>query len=89
MTHYPQEELTSLWGRMTPYLALVESAQTDTIEPIGRMITDTAEKQAFALHVTDAKAADDTSETPTGHSATYTRQKLDGEAWGPWVRELY
>ncbi|MGA7779529.1 MAG: hypothetical protein WCA85_17710 [Paraburkholderia sp.] len=101
MTHYLQEELTSFWGRLTPYLALLESPQRGTpepashpapvlaLDPIGRVTVDTDERQAFALHTTDVKPQDDTSDIPTGHSATYTRVRADGAAWGPWSREAY
>jgi len=89
MTHYLQEELTSFWGRLTPYFALLESAQSGAPQPIGRVTIDTDERQAFALHTTDVKPHGDTSDTPTGHSATYTRLKADGAAWGPWLGEAY
>jgi hypothetical protein len=101
MTHYLQEELTSFWGRLTPYLALLESTPRSTPEaaphpeadialgPIGRVTVDTDERQTFALHITDVKPQGDTSDIPTGHSATYTRVKADGAAWGPWSREVY
>lgn len=93
MTHYLQEELTSFWGRLTPYLALLESTQGGTpeaaLDPIGRVTIDTNDRQAFALHTTDVKAHDDTSETPTGQSATYTRERAAGAPWGPWQREAY
>jgi hypothetical protein len=89
MKHYLQEELTSFWGRLTPYFALLESAQGGVLEPIGRVTVDTDERQAFALHTTDAKQQGDTSELPTGQSATYTRLKGDGAVWGPWFREAY
>ncbi|WP_144161997.1 hypothetical protein [Paraburkholderia sp. BCC1885] len=89
MKHYLQEELTSFWGRLTPYLALLESAQSDALEPIGRVTVNTDERQAFALHTTDVKLLGDTSDIPTGQSATYTRVKADGAAWGPWQREAY
>jgi len=89
MTHYLQEELTSFWGRLTPYLALLQSTQSGAVEPIGRVTIDTDDRQAFALHVTNAKPSDDTSRPPTGHSATYTRVKADGTNWGPWLREAY
>jgi hypothetical protein len=100
MTHYLQEELTSFWGRLTPYLALLEASQpgaadhasipaAPALTPIGRVTIDTDERQAFALHTTDVKPQDDTSDIPTGHSATYTRLKADGAAWGPWLREAY
>ena len=89
MKHYVQEELTSFWGRLTPYLALLESAQSDSPEPIGRVTVDTDERQAFALHTTDVKPQGDTSEVPTGQSATYTRLKAEGAARGPWLREAY
>jgi hypothetical protein len=93
MTHYLQEELTSFWGRLTPYLALLESTQggapQTAPDPIGRVTIDTDECQAFALHTTDAKADDDSSEAPTGHSATYTRERAAGAAWGPWQRQAY
>ena len=89
MKHYLQEELTSFWGRLTPYLALLESAQSEALEPIGRVTVDTDERQAFALHTTDVKPHGDTSDVPTGQSATYTRLKADGAGWGPWLREAY
>lgn len=89
MTHYLQEELSSFWGRLTPYLALLESTQDGATGPIGRVTIDMEDRQAFALHITDVKSADDTSEIPTGHSATYTRVKTDGAAWGPWLKEVY
>jgi hypothetical protein len=89
MKHYLQEELTSFWGRLTPYLALLESVQSGALEPIGRVTVDTDDRQAFALHTTDVKPHGDTSDTPTGQSATYTRLKADGAAWGPWLREAY
>jgi hypothetical protein len=89
MTHYLQEELTSFWGRLTPYLALLASKQDSEAEPIGRVTIDTDDRQAFALHVTDVRLSDDTSLIPTGHSAIYTRLKVQGASWGPWVREAY
>jgi hypothetical protein len=101
MTHYLQEELTSFWGRLTPYFALLESTPRATVDPtlqpapgvaldpIGRVTVDTDERQTFALHTTDVKPQGDASDAPTGHSATYTRLKADGAAWGPWLREAY
>jgi hypothetical protein len=101
MKHYLQEELTSFWGRLTPYFALLESAPRGNVgsgqdgapdlglDPIGRVTVDTDERQAFALHTTDVKPYDDMSDAPTGQSATYTRLKADGAAWGPWAREAY
>jgi hypothetical protein len=89
MTHYLQEELTSFWGRLTPYLALLQSTQSGAAEPIGRVTIDTDDRQAFALHVTEVTPSDDTSQLPTGHSATYTRVKAAGADWGPWLREAY
>jgi hypothetical protein len=89
MTRYMQEELTDFWGRLTPYLALLESKQDGAKGPIGRVTIDTHDHQAFALHTTDPTHTDDTSHTPTGQSATYTRLRTDGAAWGPWHREAY
>jgi hypothetical protein len=89
MTRYLQEELTTFWGRLTPYLALLESAQGDMRGPIGRVTIDTRDRQAFALHTTDTKRSDDASQIPTGQSATYTRLKTDDTDWGPWQREAY
>jgi hypothetical protein len=89
MTHYLQEELTSFWGRLTPYLALLAATQHGEPEPIGRVTIDADDRQAFVLHVTDARPSDDASQIPTGHSATYTRLKADNAAWGPWLREAY
>ncbi len=93
MTRYVQEELTDFWGRLTPYLALLESSQEGDAEPvkgpIGRVTVDTHDRQAFALHTTDAVQADDASDTPTGQSATYTRTKSMGGEWGPWQHETY
>lgn len=91
MTHYLQEELTSFWGRLTPYLAILESKtpQEGATDPIGRIVVDSDERQAFALHTTDQKPQGDVSDTPTGQSATYTRHKAAGADWGPWVREAY
>ncbi|WP_228935691.1 hypothetical protein [Paraburkholderia saeva] len=53
------------------------------------MTIDTDDHQAFALHTTDVKPEGDTSEDPTGHSATYTRFKVAGAEWGPWQRETW
>lgn len=95
MTHYMQEELTSFWGRLTPYLALLASTRHGETEPIGRVTVDAADRQSFVLHVTDPKPADEASGEPaglpTGHSALYTRQKADhaDAAWGPWTKEAY
>ncbi len=89
MTHYLQEELTSFWGRLDSCLAILESAQSGATDPIGRITIDADDRQAFALHTTDAKPHDDTSEHPTGQSATYTRHRVDGADWGPWQREAY
>ena len=91
MTHYLQDELTSFWSRLTPYLAILESKlpQVDAPDPVGRITVDTEEHQAFALHTTDKKPHGDTSDTPTGHSATYTRFKTADADWGPWQREEY
>ncbi|SAL74960.1 hypothetical protein AWB67_04680 [Caballeronia terrestris] len=89
MTRYLQEELTTFWGRLTPYLALLESAKGSATGPIGRVTIDTPDQQAFALHTTDTKPSDDTSQAPTGQSATYTRLRVDGSDWGPWQREAY
>ncbi|RFU45114.1 hypothetical protein [Paraburkholderia sp. DHOC27] len=102
MTHYLQEELNAFWGRLTPYLTLLESTPAEAsqdkagqepgaaLDPIGRVTVDTEERQAFALHTTDVKPRGDTSDTPTGHSATYTRFKASADAaWGPWHREAY
>ncbi|WP_244218015.1 hypothetical protein [Paraburkholderia caffeinilytica] len=76
---------------MTPYLAILESKspQEGAPDPVGRITVDTAEHQAFALHITDKKPCGDTSDTPTGHSATYTRFKTADADWGPWQREEY
>jgi hypothetical protein len=89
MSHYLQEELTSFWGRLTPCLTLLESKQIGAVGPIGRVTVDTDDRQAFALHVTDVKPSGDTSQIPTGHSATYTRVKSEGAAWGLWLKEAY
>ncbi|MFP3569480.1 hypothetical protein [Paraburkholderia sp. SIMBA_030] len=91
MTHYLQEELTSFWSRLTPYLAILESKspQEGALDPIGRITVDTEDHQAFALHTTDQKPLGDTSDTPTGKSATFTRFKTANAAWGPWQREAY
>jgi hypothetical protein len=89
MTDYRQEELTSFWGRLTPYLAILESKHEGGAEPIGRVTIDTDDQQAFALHTTDLKALDDTSDTPTGQSATYSRFKVEGAGWGPWLGKAY
>jgi hypothetical protein len=77
LTHYLQEELTSFWSRLTPYLAILESKSPQE------------DHQAFALHTTDKKPHGDTSDTPTGQSATYTRFKTADADWGPWQREEY
>ncbi|WP_144112906.1 hypothetical protein [Paraburkholderia sp. BCC1886] len=91
MKHYLQEELTSFWSRLTPYLAILESksSQEGTLDPVGRITVDTEERQAFALHTTDPKPLGDLSETPTGQSATYMRFKSADSSWGPWEREAY
>ncbi|NKJ45697.1 hypothetical protein CIC12_02855 [Burkholderia sp. SG-MS1] len=91
MTHYLQEELTSFWSRLTPYLAILESnsPQEGALDPVGRITVDTEDRQAFALHITDQKPHGDTSDIPTGHSATYMRFKSSGADWGPWQREEY
>ncbi|MFM0035304.1 hypothetical protein PQQ53_23780 [Paraburkholderia strydomiana] len=91
MTHYLQEELTSFWSRLTPYLAILESKspQEGALDPVGRITVDTEDRQAFALHITDQKPHGDTSDIPTGHSATYMRIKSSGADWGPWQREEY
>jgi hypothetical protein len=91
LTHYLQDELTSFWSRLTPYLAILESKlpQVDAPDPVGRITVDTDDHQAFALHTTDKKPHGDTSETPTGQSATYTRFKTADADWGPWQREAY
>ncbi|RKT20572.1 hypothetical protein B0G69_3891 [Paraburkholderia sp. RAU2J] len=91
MTHYLQEELTSFWSRLTPYLAILESKspQEGALDPVGRITVDTEDRQAFALHITDQKPHGDTSDIPTGHSATYMRFKSSGADWGPWQREEY
>ncbi|MFM0736906.1 hypothetical protein PQQ51_06630 [Paraburkholderia xenovorans] len=91
MTHYLQEELTSFWSRLTPYLAVLESKspQEGALDPVGRITVDSENHQAFALHITDQKPLGDVSETPTGHSATYTRFKSADADWGPWQREEY
>ncbi|CAB3800933.1 hypothetical protein [Paraburkholderia fynbosensis] len=91
MTHYLQEELTSFWSRLTPYLAILESKspQEGAVDPVGRITVDTEDRQAFALHITDQKPHGDTSDIPTGHSATYMRFKSSGADWGPWQREEY
>ena len=91
MTHYLQEELTSFWSRLTPYLAILESKspQEGALDPIGRITVDTADRQAFALHTTDQKPHGDTSDIPTGQSATYMRFKSSDADWGPWQREAY
>jgi hypothetical protein len=72
LTHYLQEELTSFWSRLTPYLAILESKSPQE-----------------SLHTTDKKPHGDTSDTPTGQSATYTRFKTADADWGPWQREEY
>jgi hypothetical protein len=91
LTHYLQEELTSFWSRLTPYLAILESKSPEegAPDPVGRITVDLDDHQAFALHTTDKKSHDDTSEIPTGQSATYTRFKAAGADWGPWQREEY
>jgi hypothetical protein len=91
LTHYLQEELTAFWSRLTPYLAILESKspQEGAPDPVGRITVDRDDHQAFALHTTDKKPQGDTSETPTGQSATYTRFKTAGTDWGPWQREAY
>jgi hypothetical protein len=91
LTHYLQEELTSFWSRLTPYLAILESKspQVDALDPVGRITVDTEDRQAFALHTTDKKPQGDTSDIPTGQSATYMRSKSADSGWGPWQREEY
>lgn len=89
MTHYLQDELTAFWSRLVPYFVILESNQQDGTGPIGRVTIDTDDHQAFALHTTDVKPAGDTSENPTGQSATYTRFKVAGAEWGPWQRETW
>jgi hypothetical protein len=91
LTHYLQEELTSFWSRLTPYLAILESKspQEGALDPVGRITVDTEDHQAFALHTTDQKPHGDASDTPTGESATYTRFKTADADWGPWQREAY
>ncbi|MDR7009724.1 hypothetical protein [Paraburkholderia strydomiana] len=91
MTHYLQEELTSFWSRLTPYLAVLESKspQDDAPDPVGRITVDADDRQAFALHTTERKPQGGTSDTPTGQSATYMRTRSAGADWGPWQREEY
>jgi hypothetical protein len=91
LTHYLQEELTSFWSRLTPYLAVLESKspQEGAPDPVGRITVDTEDRQAFALHTTDRKPQGDTSDIPTGQSATYMRFKSSEAVWGPWQREAY
>jgi hypothetical protein len=91
LTHYLQEELTSFWSRLTPYLAILESKspQEGALDPVGRITVDTEDHQAFALHTTDQKPLGNTSDLPTGQSATYMRSKSSDAGWGPWQREEY
>jgi hypothetical protein len=91
LTHYQQEELTSFWSRLTPYLAILESKspQEGAPDPVGRITVDTEDRQAFALHTTDRRPHGDISDTPTGQSATYMRFKSADTGWSPWQREEY
>jgi hypothetical protein len=91
LKHYQQEELTSFWSRLTPYLAILESKspQEGVIDPVGRVTVDAENHQAFALHITDQVPLGQASDTPTGHSANYTRFKSADADWGPWEREEF
>jgi hypothetical protein len=91
LTHYQQEELTSFWSRLTPYLAILESKSPEVgaPDPVGRITVDTEDRQAFALHTTDRQPHGEISDTPTGQSATYMRFKSADAGWGPWQREEY
>jgi hypothetical protein len=59
------------------------------LDPVGRITVDTEDRQAFALHTTDRKPHGDTSDIPTGQSATYMRFKSSDAGWGLWQREAY
>jgi hypothetical protein len=84
-----RKNIDTLSARRTHLVLESFEPQEGAPDPVGRITVDTDDHQAFALHTTDKKPHGDTSETPTGQSATYTRFKTADADWGPWQREAY